>query len=140
MTSVDLNKLELNEFFGVEDRSQHCTATFPLIGVHGSTNLATVYFELAPGDHLGRHTDSAEELLIVLQGEIEASVGGETQRAGKGSLILIPQMVPHDVRNVGTIRAQVLGVFGGANHIVATFEQGMAPDGSQVVDTACLFD
>jgi len=48
MTTVNLNELELNEFRGKQDKNQHC--------------LATVYFELQPGDHLGRHTDSAEEL------------------------------------------------------------------------------
>lgn len=138
MTTVNVNELELNEFIGKTDPKQHCKATFPLIGAHGSKKLASVYFELAPGDNLGRHTDSAEELLIVLDGNVRTTVGNEVQDASQGALVLVPEMVPHDIVNVGTSIARVLGVFGGANNIVATFDQAMLPTESNVVDTALL--
>ena len=44
MVTVNMNELELNEFIGKEDKLQHCKATFPLVGAHGSQQLATVYF------------------------------------------------------------------------------------------------
>ena len=138
MTTVDLNQIELNEFIGKEDRNQHCKATFPLIGAHGSRDLATVYFELEPGDSLGRHTDSAEELLVVLEGELMAEIGGNYAPLKKDSLALVPKMVPHNLRNTGSTTARVLGVFGGANNIVATFDKAMLPTNSNVVDTAQL--
>lgn len=65
MTKVNLNEIELNEFIGKDNSSQHCRATF-LLEAHGSQNLATVYFEIEPGDHLGAHTDSTEELIVIL--------------------------------------------------------------------------
>lgn len=136
MTTVNLNDIELNEFVGKENKKQHCLATFPLIAAHGSENLATVYFEIRPGDHLGRHTDSAEELLIILEGSVTASVGEEEAVAQKGSLILVPEMVPHNIVNTGDHTAKVLGVFGGANNIVATFDKEWWPTHSKVVDTA----
>lgn len=139
MTTVNLNELELNEFVGQINPRQHCKATFPLLAAHGSRKLATVYFELEPGDHLGRHTDSAEELLLVLEGEIQAFVGEESGVVSTGSLVLIPEMVAHDLHNIGTGRAKVLGVFGGANNIVATFDEAMNPTESNIVDTARLF-
>ncbi len=138
MTTVNVNEIELNEFIGKTDPKQHCKATFPLIGAHGSKQLATVYFELAPGDNLGRHTDSAEELLIVLDGKVRVEVGEEQQEAGQGALVLVPEMVPHDIKNIGTTRVRVLGVFGGANNITATFDQAMLPTESNVVNTALL--
>jgi len=139
MTTVNLNKLELNEFIGKEDSKQHCKATFPLVGFHGSRDLATVYFELQPGDNLGRHTDSAEELLVILSGKAEALVGDKKSVANEGALVLIPKMVPHDVKNIGNTTVKVLGVFGGANNIVANFDNEMLPTNSNVVDTALLF-
>lgn len=139
MTTVNVNDIELNEFIGKDDKKQHCRATFPLVGAHGSKQLATVYFELEPGDNLGRHTDSAEELLIVLEGKVEATVGSESQKAQGGSLVLVPRLVPHDLKNIGTTTAKVLGVFGGANNIVATFDKAMLPTESNVVDTSLLF-
>jgi quercetin dioxygenase-like cupin family protein len=139
MTTVNVNQLELNEFIGALDPKQHCKATFPLVGAHGSKELATVYFEIEPGDNLGMHTDSAEELLVILEGKAEATVGGEKKEATKGGLVLIPEMEPHNIRNVGASTLKVLGVFGGANNIVATFEQAMLPSEANVVDTALLF-
>lgn len=136
MIKVNLNTVELTEFTGKNDSTQHCKATFPMFGAHGTEHSATVYFELEPGDNLGRHTDSAEELLLVLDGEVEAEVGGETGTVSKGEIVQVPRMVPHDFKNTGTARAKVIGFFGGANHIVATFEKTWLPTGSNVVDTS----
>lgn len=136
MTTVNLNKLELTEFTGKNDSGQHCYATFPIFGTHGTDQTATVYFELEPGDALGRHTDSAEELLLVLEGEVEAEVGGEKGNIAKGEIALVPKMVPHNLINTGTAKAKVLGIFGGANHIVSTFEETWLPTDSNTVDTS----
>lgn len=96
----------------------------------------TVYFEIEPGDHLGRHTDSAEELLLILEGEMEVTIGDEKSAASKGTIALVPPMVPHDLRNIGTSKAKVLGFFGGANNIVATFDEVWLPTNSNTVNTA----
>ena len=136
MTTVNINDLELNEFYGVNNKKQHCKATFPLLGAHGTKQTATVYFELEPGDHLGRHTDSAEELLYILEGDVEIEIGGETANANPGSIALVPVMVPHNIVNTGDRKARILGIFGGANHITATFEEALAPLNVNVVDTA----
>jgi quercetin dioxygenase-like cupin family protein len=138
MVTVELKQLELNEFYGKTDKTQHCKATFPLLGAHGSKDLATVYFEIQPGDHLGRHTDSAEELLFILEGEVEVEIGGETSKASQHGMALVPTLVPHDIKNIGQTTARILGFFGGANNIVATFEQEMAPMDTNVVDTSML--
>lgn len=137
MTTINLNTLDLAEFTGKSDVLQHCKATFPLVGAHGSKQLASVYFEIAPGDNLGRHTDSAEELIIVLEGTLDAEIGGEIRRVEAGSITLIPEMVPHNFHNTGSGIARILGVFG-RNNIVATFEQDWLPTNSNVVDTSQL--
>jgi quercetin dioxygenase-like cupin family protein len=136
MTTVNLNELELNEFVARKDSNQHCKATFPMLGSHGTQKSATVYIELAPGDKLGRHTDSAEELLLILEGNVEVTVGEEKRPASAGTLALVPEMVPHDIRNTGSSQARIIGFFGGANQIVATFDQVWLPTESNVVDTS----
>lgn len=140
MTTVNLNELELNEFTAKDDATQHCLATFPLVGAHGSEKIATVYVELLPGENLGTHTDSAEELLVVLCGDVEITVNGEKDVISENSIALVPKMAPHDIRNCGNRKARILGVFGGTNHIVATFENEWLPTHSKVVDTALLFE
>ena len=138
MTTVNLNELELTEFTGSKNPKQHCRATFPMLGAHGTKNSATVLIELAPGDHLGRHTDSAEELLLILEGHVEVSVGEETGPASKGTIALVPEMVPHDIKNTGETTAKILGFFGGANNIVATFDEAWLQMASNSVHTASV--
>ncbi|MCB9291291.1 MAG: cupin domain-containing protein [Lewinellaceae bacterium] len=138
MITTDLNQLELTEFIARENPGQRCKATFPLLGAHGTRDSATVYFELDPGEELGTHTDSAEELLIVLEGRIEATVGQEKATLSKNQLVVVPKMKLHNFRNTGKGKARVLGFFGGANNIVATFDQTWWPTGSNQVDTAAL--
>ncbi len=138
MIKVNLNKLDLTEFSAKDGGPEHCHATFPLFGAHGTKSTATVYFELQPGDALGRHTDSEEELLLVLEGEVEAEVGGEKAPLAQGEIALVPKMVPHNLVNKGNGTARVLGFFGGANHIIATFEKTWLPIEGNMVDTSQL--
>lgn len=138
MLTVDLNKLDLTEFVAKNNPGQRCKATFPMLGANGTQNTATVYVELDPGEELGTHTDSAEEILLILEGKVDATVGNESGQASKGSLVLVPKMIPHNFRNIGKDKAKVLGFFGGANNIVATFDNVWSPTESNMVDTSAM--
>ncbi len=81
-----------------------------------------VYFELAPGCALGTHTDSAEEVLLVLEGTVEVTVGEATSEAGAGTFVLVPKGAPRNVRNVGDGPARVVGFFP-SDHVTATSEE-----------------
>jgi quercetin dioxygenase-like cupin family protein len=139
MITIDLNKLELNEARGQNQPAIQAHATFPLAGALGSENSALVYFELEPGKRLGRHTDSVEEILLILAGTVEVSVGEEQGRLSQGQLALVPTMALHDLRNVGQETARVLGFFGSPN-FVATFEVPFLPNHVRVFDTAKMFE
>ena len=86
-------------------------ASFPVHSAAGTASTATVLFELDPGAELGVHTDSAEELLIILQGTAEARVGDEVGRLEKHQVGLVPPMQPHGLRNIGEDVLRVLGTF-----------------------------
>lgn len=116
---------------GSGDSTREVRAAFPLHYGTGSASTATVYFELEPGMRLGTHVDSAEELLVVLEGEVEATVDDESIRVRAGGAALVPAMRRHDVRSVGETMARVLGVFA-SNTTAAVFDEefsvmGMAP-------------
>ena len=85
--------------------------SFPLSSATGTASTATVLFELDPGAELGVHTDSAEELLVILQGTAEARVGDEVGRLEVNQVGLVPPMAPHGLRNVGADVLRVLGTF-----------------------------
>jgi quercetin dioxygenase-like cupin family protein len=77
------------------------------------------------------HTDSAEELLIVVHGTAEARVGDEVGRVGKHEVALVPPMAPHGLRNIGDDVLRVLGTFS-ASTVVSTFERPFELGGPQV--------
>lgn len=131
MLTIDTNELELAESSSPGDDSRDVRAAFPIHWQVGAVSTSMVYFELEPGMHLGTHTDSAEEILVVLEGEVEATVDGDTVRTGAGGIVVVPAMAPHDVRSVGSTAARVAGIFG-ANATVSLFEEefsvmGMEP-------------
>lgn len=138
MITVNLNNLELKEAWGDNQPAIRTRATFPLAGALGTKNSALVYFELDPGKSLGRHTDSVEEILLILAGTVEVTVDEEQGRISQGEIALVPTMAPHDLRNVGDETAKVLGFFGKAN-FVATFDVSFLPDHINVFDTAKMF-
>ena len=106
--------------------------SFPLDSARGAASTATVLFELDPGAELYMHQDSAEELLIVVQGTAEARVGDEIGRLEAHQVALVPAMAPHGLRNVGEDVLRVLGTFS-ASTVVSTFERPFEEDGPQVV-------
>jgi quercetin dioxygenase-like cupin family protein len=107
---------------------------FPLHSCVGTAASAAVLFELSPGATLATHTDSAEEILLVLEGEAEAAVGEETGSLRAGELAVVPAMVPHGVRNVGDRPLRVLGFFASST-VVSTFPDAPAPGAPQVFVT-----
>ncbi|EMR01553.1 cupin domain-containing protein [Cesiribacter andamanensis] len=136
MIVVDLNTHPLEADQAPQNPSQKGRTCFPLSWMQGARDCATVYFELDPGYEIGSHTDSAEEILLVMEGTVEATVGDESRRAEKGQLVLVPKMVPHNVKNIGNSTARILGFFGGSNAVVSSFEWGWGVDEIRVIDTA----
>jgi quercetin dioxygenase-like cupin family protein len=131
MQQLDLNSFPLMDVESALDPSRRVRVGFPHHSQVGNASTATVYFELDPGMHVGLHQDSSEELLLILEGEGEATVGEDTAVAQAGAILTVPAMEPHDIRNVGAGTLRVLGFFS-APTLVATFDEPVAPGGPQV--------
>ena len=94
MYAIDLDSLELRDVVSELEPDRRARVAFPHHSAVGNASTATVYFELEPGSRVGAHTDSAEELLLILEGEAETTVGQERARAGAGTLLTVPAMEP----------------------------------------------
>jgi quercetin dioxygenase-like cupin family protein len=134
MQTADLTALELREAWYERDPAMRIRVNFPFFAATGNEDSAVVYFEIEPGHYLGTHTDSAEEIVLILSGVVEASVGDETGQLTAGQAALIPAMAPHGIRNIGQETARCVGFFAGAT-VVSTFDQPMMPFGQHVVGT-----
>ncbi|WNS74977.1 cupin domain-containing protein [Bacillus sp. DTU_2020_1000418_1_SI_GHA_SEK_038] len=134
MITANLNSLKLLEGWFESDPTTRQKAAFPLYKSTGTKNLSVVYFEIEPGNSLGTHTDSAEEIILVLEGKAEATVNNEKGELTKGEMALIPIMVPHNVRNIGSETLKVIGFFSSPN-VVSTFVEPLMPINQKVIGT-----
>ena len=128
MYTVRLSELELPEAGYENDPTVRAKGNWCFSAATGAKNSAVVYFEIEPGHRLGTHTDSAEELMLILGGEAEVSVGDEQGRLSAGEIVLVPAMVPHSMRNVGDETVRVVG-FLPTSTVMSTFEQPLVPMG-----------
>jgi len=134
MHAIQTQEVELQPAHHRDDEGNVVQAAWPVHRQTGSHSTAAVYFELAPGAHLGRHTDSAEELLVVLGGEVDVVVGDERERVRAGGMAVVPAEEPHDVICGGDETARVTGIFP-SNTIVSVFDDEWVPYGTRVLGT-----
>jgi len=134
MIGAQIDGLELREVSYGDDTTMRVNVDFPFYVGTGTRNTVVVYFELQPGCRLGSHTDSAEEILLILEGSAEACVGDEQARVSAGDMAVVPAMVPHALRNVGHETVRVVGFFS-SNVVTSTFDRPLMPFGQRVVGT-----
>ena len=134
MHTVQTQQLELLPAHHRDDEANVVRAAWPLHGGTGSRSTAAVYFQLERGKRLGRHTDSAEEVLVVLTGEVDVIVGDERRRLQAGGMAVVPAEVPHDVVAIGFGTARMTGVFPSST-VVSVFDDEWLPYGTRVLGT-----
>jgi quercetin dioxygenase-like cupin family protein len=137
MIAFRLDQLELGEFWHDEKPRARGRGGFPLVGVPGTESAGMVYFEIQPGDSLGLHTDSPDEILVILGGTARATVGDEIAELDAGSVAFIPSMVPHGFESIGVDTLLCLGIFPDSN-VVSTFEYALQPWGTRVLEFKAL--
>jgi quercetin dioxygenase-like cupin family protein len=132
MLSARVSELELTEYWCEADPTLRGRLALPMHTGNGAASSAVIYFEHEPGEHHGRHTDSAEEVVLVVEGEAEVTAGDEEMRLTAGTIALVPATVPHDIRNVGQGRLRVVGFFSSAA-VVSHFDEMLAPFGQSML-------
>jgi len=122
MLTSNVHALSLADIASPADPSLGSGFAFPIYAATGSAATAVVYFEVAPGKRLGRHTDSSEEVIYIVEGEGEVTVGDERTPVSAGALAVVPALAPHDLRNTGSTPLKVVGFFAGSALVHAFFE------------------
>jgi quercetin dioxygenase-like cupin family protein len=134
MIALQLAERDLMDISSETDETRNIRVDFPISSLAGAASSSVVYFELEPGEHTGMHTDSAEEIVLILSGTVEVIVGDERGELTEGGLGLAPALVPHDVRNIGDDTVRVVGFFT-SNVVVSVFDDALMPAGKRVVGT-----
>ena len=82
-----------------------------LAGQELGFSLTFDYHVVEPGAGAPPHYHKTDELLVVLEGTVEAWMGGEVQQVGKDHTIAVPVGVHHSFTSVGPGPAMILVFF-----------------------------
>ena len=96
----------------------------------GARASGSSILEVDPGCLLPRHTDSAEEVIVVLAGCARVTVGEETEEVSAGGVAVVPECVPHEVESFGDEALRFAAIYAGTD-VVTTYETDVQPDGGR---------
>jgi quercetin dioxygenase-like cupin family protein len=81
---------------------EEMNASERLPGWHGrhwhSESISFARYAIDAGSSIHEHHHPHEEVWIVVEGELEVTIGGETKTAGPSVVAIVPPDVPHSVR------------------------------------------
>ena len=116
------------------DPSMRFVAVFPVTEAQGAAASTVAYYIFEPGRHSGLHSDNAEEVIYVADGEGEVFVSGKQVKLEPGEFVVVPQGVEHDVYAYGGTELRLLSFFP-AGVVQSTFQDPVMPMAANVVST-----
>jgi quercetin dioxygenase-like cupin family protein len=129
---VNVASLGLTEARAADDGQVRWAGAYASYGGAGSSQSATVYFTIAPGDRLGRHTDSTEETQFIVGGRGELRLDEGIRPVAAGDVVVLSEGTPHDLANVGSEVLRVVGFFA-APAVNQCFDDVMLPPNSHAL-------
>ncbi len=96
----------------------------------GAAASGSSILEVDPGCLLPRHTDSAEEVIVIASGVATVIVGDETATAEEGAIALVPAGVPHEVHNAGEAVLRFWAIYASTD-VTTTYEEPVQPGGER---------
>ena len=129
---INIASLDLTEARATEDGQVRWAGAYASYGGAGSSESATVYFTIAPGDRLGRHTDSTEETQFIVGGSGELHLDDGIRPVAAGDVVVLSEGTPHDLVNVGSEILRVVGFFA-APAVNQHFDDVMLPPNSHAL-------
>ncbi len=107
----------------------------------GDTNGAFSAVEIVtqPGQGVKVHVHTHEdELVYVLEGEVEVSLGDQKMTATAGVLAVLPRGIPHGFQNIGSTPSRIFDVISPGNFDNYFVELHNAYNGTDQADEATL--
>ena len=77
----------------------------------GTTSSAMSYSVVGVGAGAPLHTHEADELIVILEGTVEARLGDEVGNVGADHTLVIPPNTPHGFTSVGPGDARIMAFF-----------------------------
>ena len=137
MMVIRLDGVELERQWDANDTFNDFEVAYPLFAGNGAEQMTVFYWVIQSGCLVGFHTDSAEEVLLVVTGKIAVSDGAEVVTVTEGQLLYLPRLTTHELRNVGEKEARCLSFLPSSN-VAVWFAAPLQPWGLQYIRTGDL--
>lgn len=134
LNPVDASTLDTAHISCADDDSVNWVASFAAYGGNGADDTVVVPFSVAPGGHLGWHTDSLEETQYVIAGRGELQRDDGNFPVGPGCVFILPKDVRHDLRNTGTEPLLAIAFFSGGA-LIQRFDDTLLPVDGHVLSS-----
>jgi len=131
---VDTNKLDRIKVSSVDNPEVRWAASFASCGGRNAEQSSTIVYEIAPGGHLGWHTDATEETQYIIAGTGELCMEDGKFPVGPGSVFVLPTNVRHDLANTGKEPLRAVAFFAAAM-FTQDFDNVMLPPKSHILGT-----
>jgi quercetin dioxygenase-like cupin family protein len=131
---VDSNTMERIRVGSVDDKTIDWRASFATCGGNHASQSSTIVYEIAPGGHLGWHTDATEETQYIVSGTGELLMEDGKYPVGPGSVFVLPTNVRHDLANTGKEPLRAVAFFAAAM-FTQDFDSVMLPPKSHILGT-----
>lgn len=131
MITVRPEELTLIDARSPDDPTLRARFNWLLSAVNGTASTAAIYGEIEPGCRLLTHMDGAEEVVLILEGRVDLTVGDEHRQVEAGGIAVVPALVPHSLCNAGSSLVRFIGFFPSAT-VASIFPM---PSGPQVLGT-----
>jgi quercetin dioxygenase-like cupin family protein len=116
------------------DPSMRFITAFPISAAQGTESSTLAYYEFEPGRHSGLHSDNAEEVIYVVDGEGEVFISGRQEKLEAGGFAFVGANIQHDVYAYGDRPLRLLSFFPAAR-VESTFEEMLLPFADTVVSS-----
>jgi len=74
-------------------------------------DITVIIEEIAPGDRIPLHTHPVNEVMVIVTGTPDVTLGDDTRRVGPGTVVFIPAGTVHGTRNASSEPVGVHAMF-----------------------------
>jgi quercetin dioxygenase-like cupin family protein len=90
-------------------------------------DITVIVEDIAAGDRIPLHTHPINEVIVIVDGDAEVTLGTDTERVGPGSVVFIPAGTPHGTVNAGTTPVRLHAMFPSEQIGIEYLERNPAP-------------
>jgi quercetin dioxygenase-like cupin family protein len=114
------------------DPSMRFVTAYPMSAAQGTEASTIAYYAFEPGQHSGLHSDDAEELIYIVDGEGEIFISGRQERLEPGTFRFVGKGIQHDVYAYGDVTLRLLSFFPSAR-VESTYTEIILPFGAHTL-------